>query len=437
MGTYFSTAACRFAKSVLNIKEFLLLLVLTGCAEHELSQSCEAPFDPIEERIYWLEKRHTPIMTPSPLLLSGIYQQTLSARELAKMSRDRANILNAWRIPYPRCGPTHDDPVPMASDHPLIQLLLRQSGAGSGQDYLRSSECWRKKFSKVNELFVSSSASLFCDPVDPELVLDTNERAREDSAPIELVEAPTEQDRIMENFFKLLTAKSDAFYRYEYITLPLVYLSQRTLEEHIERLPRKDRVAVERYSLRVVYDTNILFVRVSSEEKLVLISAPVFRAAYSLALQMVERDIAPLRSLYESNKSDPVRRAAFHETAFRKISILSKDIDDRFSQLIAFIISHELAHIYKYDANDEHLADCYGIANMVQMSDKRQGLTIFGLVAEDYAGATGGAWNLKNDDEIHKKELLERKANLAVWLDLKEKHGDDYMRELCRKRFHK
>lgn len=414
-----------------------LLLLTVACAEIEPALICSAPVTPQDEYNFFLLESKRSFLAPDPLFESARFQQTMSARQLKEMSPERVALLKSWRIPFGACGAEIDDPVPMASKHALSNLLLRKSGGSSFSDLKLSNECWATKLEEDAELFKRDVDDLFCDSLDAALVINTKSRAEDDLEPC-VMEEGSETDRAREFFERLcraLSVKSEKFYAYRYMEGPLSILAAVVLEVHKGMLDRGDRQLVQDFSLRIVYDTDTLFVQVSKEHSEIQISAPVLRTAYALALKQVETEMAALRKEYEDVRHEKKRLGEFKRHALNVVDELSDRVYQNYFQLIAFIMSHELAHIYKSNLNDEGMADCFGVANMVLRHGANADAEIFSMVVDDYAGAAASAWRDGLSDQERIYELSTRRDRLKPLLQLKSKKGGRAVQKECRNRF--
>lgn len=417
------------------------LVSCAGCAgiseqlPEQLLPFCEAPIDLEAERLHLVVASKVNLLAPNPVLEARLTQQTLSARTLNSLTPARTSLLTTWQIPHPRCEPLKDDPVPMASGHALVSLLLRKSGAGRTLDLQVPNACWAIKLQKADALFSDSESNLFCDSLDPKLVLSTKERAERDAEPCDEDARNDPTGAMVCNLFKVLSVRPRSFYEYRYMNGPLSSVAIGLLEEHKARLPPADRALVQDYSLAVVYDTDKLFVEVDRQLKAVLISAPVLRVAFVKSLERVTPALDALRTRYLVARKDERSLQSYKVEAIESIDKLSTDVLKNYSQMLAFIISHELAHIYRSDLSNEYLADCFGVANMVEERGAKVNADIFNLIVEDYAGTSGAAWHSGDASSRTKAELQERRNKLIPLLDLRSTGGVAQVKRLCGETF--
>lgn len=413
------TAALRLA--LLSI----LVAMLSSCALVKLPEVCE--LDALE-----LEARSLQVLLqPDILRFANETIAGMSARTLDEASGERIGHLITWQSAFPRCGET---PVPMSSQHRLGQLVLARTGAGYGAlATALSSACWQRKFRNTVDLFAEDrTAPIFCDSLDPALVLDTNARRDEDAATLQSIR---EAEDSMALFF-LGPLLSDArLYAYRYMEQMLPAIAAAVKEELAEHLPPASRKAAKSLQITLVYDTDVLFARVPTSKDRILISAPVLRSAYAGALNAVLPAMERLRTEYAAARDDPAKLVAFRDRAIEATDDIVRSIWVSYRQSLAFVLAHEMAHVYAAEAGEdmtgERVADCFAVTNLVDWNRQDASPGMFDLLVDDAVRPAGGVWVNAALPPMASQGLRERKRRVSELLLEGRRSGSAAIRAHC------
>lgn len=396
----------------------LTAIFATGCALVPLPKSCEVgpntdPYD--GDRITTL-----PFIGSDPVResLAGAMREVRakgSARTMDEISAERAISLITWKVDFPRC-PDSDQPVAMRSRHLYGRMVLARSFATSAPEAALNNRCWRKRFQDSTNLFNDEAPELFCDSLDPELVINTTARAKND---IETREAIQKELAEQYDYYLALAAQivveSPSFYRYEYISETLAAFPEWLKDQLVLVLPKKDRVLLADYHIALIYNTDVLFIRVNPDLKQIKISAPVLRGAFANALALIEPDVRKLRETYQSVRSAPKKLARFRADAIDTSDELSARVLKAYQRALAFVIAHELAHIY--GASDgipagEDLADCLAVANILKWNKDEAFDGLFDVIVDDFVQRSGSLWT-ESPSESTATDLQARRKRIV------------------------
>jgi hypothetical protein len=206
------------------------------------------------------------------------------------------------------------------------------------------------------------------------------------------------------------------------------------VDELIEALPANYAERVRGFSVAIVYDTNVLFVRVNPTDKQVLVSAQVLRSAYALALEMVLPAVQRIRAEYDRVKGSPEAAEVFRDRAVELSAELSTQVLKEYGRLLMFVLAHELAHVYGAPAgqtSSEVIADCLGAANLVAWDMQEASEGLFRFIVDDFVERLGENWMEANSSLAATEKLLNREAMLRRWLNIGKLAGYDALQAQC------
>jgi hypothetical protein len=405
----------------------LIISLSTGCSTLQLPPICDTELDDLDTAAMSKFRNANTLQPDNLQFLNGAIQ-TMSARALTETTLERISTLKTWKVKIPSCTDGSDYPVPMVSGHPIGNLVLRRSGAASVTEMTLTTACWKNIFKETNELFLRDTPIIFCDSLDPELMLDTSVRAKNDLDDLEKMQVEGNGAAML---FGGLFMRSSEFYEYQYVKGSLTYLIIGLLEEIKANLPTDDRAKVAKYGVRIVYDTDVLFIRVSSKNEEILISAPVLRSAYAIALQNILPELEALRTQFQNVPADPQAIATFRDHAIEQTEILSNRVKEEYLHLLSFVISHELAHIYGNGISDEQTADCLAVTNMTSISNVSDTDGLFSLIVDDVIKRSGANWAGQVVTTASIERFNQRKSKIDEWFEIRRSKGVSSLRKIC------
>lgn len=408
----------------------LTLLVstcLSSCALFKLPAVCDlGPFQ-LEETSF------ESLLQPEPVAFSNQVIAGMSARRLEEGDAERIGHLITWQSSFPRCIRS-ETPVPMDSNHKLARLVLARTGSGFNPIAIAlSNSCWRRKFRSTEDLFLEDKAApLFCDSLDPELVLDTTKRQEEDAATLQEMRDAGDSLAI----WLLGPMLSDQrLYAYRYMEKVLPAIAGAVKDELVGKLPPSIQPVAKALRLTVVYDTDVLFAKIPSSKDRLLVSAPVLRAAYAGALKTVLPDLEVLRTEYFQVRGDPVKLEQFRDKAIDSTEGFARKVWFAYRQSLAFTLAHEMAHAYAARAGEdlasEETADCFAVVNLIDWSELGASPGMFDLLVADAIQPSGGVWARSALSQVASSNLIQRKDRVAAFFAQGRRMGAATLRAQC------
>jgi hypothetical protein len=322
----------------------------------------------------------------------------------------------------------------MDSRHMLARLLLARTGSGFNPVGIAlSNSCWRRKFRSTEDLFLEDkSAPLFCDSLDPELVLDTTKRQEEDAETLQKMRDAGDSLALW-LLGPMLSDKRIYAYRYMENVLPAITIAVKN--ELIEKLPPAVRPNAAALRLIVVYDTDVLFAKVPSSKDRLLVSAPVLRAAYAGALKTVLPDMEVLRTEYFQARGDPVKLEQFRDKAIESTEEFARKVWLAYRQSLAFTLAHEMAHSYAARAGEdlasEETADCFAVVNLIDWGELGASPGMFDLLVVDAIQPSGGVWARSSLSQLASNNLIQRRDRVTALFAQGRRMGAATLRAQC------
>lgn len=387
-----------------------VLLFAIGCANFgklpDDPKVCNLPASwDIDEDIEWTRSLLKSDFLDTSRSTSILANARVSARTLSHVTAERVAQLTTYRTAVPRCGIA---PQILSSNHVLGQLILDNAGVRGVRGMLLSRTCWLSRMKDVDVFPVKSSQpawerrqslmpapgdtpSPFCNSIDPELAFDTKAYVDRQLKELndDLERLRNSPDKGWERFIVNSRTPSQKMVAYEYVPPFIAGVAQYVVDELVKALPAIEKSKVAGAEVVVVYQTDKLFAKVSDRK--VLIAAPLLRAAFEDAAQSVATP--KVLAFYETLMAgaDPARAK---ERALDLADSVSTDLLLRYRQNIAFVLAHELAHIYA-DTSDDIKVDCLAVVNLAQ-TDRRIEIGpdkgILGMVVDDVVKREGELW---------------------------------------------
>ncbi len=378
---------------------------------------------------------------PSPVEnFINLAQSSLSARTLKHVTADRVVMLTEYRASFPSCGKGMNEPQILNSRQALGRMFLDQVGARDFRGILLSDACWKRRLKKLKlfesqitypEYFIMSvvpeSDPLFCDSVDPKLAFSTEDYAREaESLTRDVAESP---DR---GWLGLgLFTPSKEFLRYEYVSPFLAAVPEFVVDQLITALPKRSAELVLGTEVQIVYQTDKLFVKTVSGDRRVLIAAALLKAAFSSAVKAhavpaFEEFRVQVAKLPKWVDEDVVRA-----NAVDVVNAASAKVLRQYQESLAFVLAHELAHIYGQTSKEE-TADCLAVANLIEAygaANIKPSDDVFAMIVDDVVTRHGELWF--DGPVVDGNPISDRMSMIQQYVVQGRQRGVEGLRQLC------